>query len=210
MEFKVFELGPIGTNAIIAYDANLGRAIVFDAPAGAFDTVSRFAEEHDLAIEALLLTHGHWDHMLDAHLFKTADVPVFAHRDDEFLLENPEAMAAFSIPGLTFNAVQVDTWVMPGETIELLDVKWEVRHVPGHCPGSLLFYHRDSETAIVGDAIFAGSVGRTDLPGGDFSLLERSIRTQVYTLPEATVLYPGHGPETSVHAEKATNPFIRV
>ncbi|MEM9026226.1 MAG: MBL fold metallo-hydrolase [Verrucomicrobiota bacterium] len=210
MEFKVFELGPIGTNAIIAYDASLGRAIVFDAPAGAFDTISRFVEEHDLAIEGLLLTHGHWDHMLDAHLFKAAYVPVFAHRDDQFLLENPEAMASFSIPGLTFNAVHVDTWVMPGETIELLGVQWEVRHVPGHCPGSLLFYHRDSETAIVGDAIFAGSIGRTDLPGGDFSLLERSIRTQVYTLPEGTVLYPGHGPETSVHAEKATNPFVRV
>lgn len=210
MEFKVFELGPIGTNAILAYEPSLGRAVVFDAPAGAFDTISRFVEEHDLAIDALLLTHGHWDHMLDAHLFKAADVPVYAHKDDKFLLENPEAMASFSIPGISFNSVSVDTWLTPGETVELLEAAWEIRHVPGHCPGSLLFYHSASDTAIVGDAIFAGSVGRTDLPGGDFSVLERSIRTQVYTLPEETILYPGHGPETSVNAEKASNPFVRV
>ncbi|MGB0372428.1 MAG: MBL fold metallo-hydrolase [Opitutales bacterium] len=210
MEFKVFELGPIGTNAIVAYDLGLGKALVFDAPGGAFDTISRFVQEKDLEIEALLLTHGHWDHMLDAYLFKTAGIPVLAHQDDQYLLENPEAMASFSLPGLSFNPVEVDKWVMPGDTIELLGQNWEVRHVPGHCPGSILFYHPDSQTAIVGDAIFAGSVGRTDLPGGDFSVLERSIRTQVYTLPEATVLYPGHGPETSVHVEKATNPFVRV
>jgi glyoxylase-like metal-dependent hydrolase (beta-lactamase superfamily II) len=85
----------------------------------------------------------------------------------------------------------------------------EVRHVPGHCPGNILIYAPAQEAAFVGDVIFAGSVGRYDLPGGDFAVLERSIREQVYTLPEGTTLYPGHGSTTTVAQEKSSNPFVR-
>lgn len=210
MEFKVFELGPIGTNAILAFDRSLGKALLFDAPGDSFEVVKAFTQTNGLELEALLLTHGHWDHMLDASLFKNAGVPVLAHKDDQYLLEHPEAMATFAFPGMAFNAVKVDTWLTPGFTLSFLEKKWEVRHVPGHCPGSLLFYNAESDTAIVGDAIFAGGVGRSDLPGGDFASLEWSIKTQIYTLPEETTLYPGHGPDTTVGRERVGNPFVRM
>ena len=84
----------------------------------------------------------------------------------------------------------------------------EVRHVPGHCPGNVLFYFSDAGAAFVGDALFAGSIGRTDLPGGSFASLEKAIRTQIYTLPDETLVYPGHGPDTTVGAEKSTNPYV--
>jgi glyoxylase-like metal-dependent hydrolase (beta-lactamase superfamily II) len=89
-----------------------------------------------------------------------------------------------------------------------LGAEFEVRHVPGHCAGNILFYLRAGGLAFVGDALFARSVGRTDLPGGSFEVLERSIRTQLYTLPDETIVYPGHGPATTVGAEKAGNPYV--
>jgi glyoxylase-like metal-dependent hydrolase (beta-lactamase superfamily II) len=93
--------------------------------------------------------------------------------------------------------------------LEVAGLRFEVRHVPGHAPGNVLFYNAEANAAFVGDAIFAGSVGRPDLPGGDWPQLENSIRTQIYTLPEGTVLYPGHGPVTTVARERATNRFVR-
>ena len=210
VEFKVFELGPIGTNAILAFDREQGNAVVFDAPGDAFEVVNGFAQENGLKIEALLLTHGHWDHMLDAHLFEKAGVPAYAHADDRLFFEKPEIMASYSMPGIEFVAVEIDGWLTPRENIDYLGESWQVRHVPGHCPGSLLFYSAQSDAAIVGDAIFAGSIGRVDLPGGDFTTLEKSIRTQIYTLPDDTTLFPGHGPKTSVRIEKASNPYVNA
>ena len=124
-------------------------------------------------------------------------------------IETPEVMELFVVPGLRLEAAKIDRVVAQGDTFELLGDTVEVRHVPGHCPGNVLFLFRNSGAAFVGDAIFAGSVGRTDFPGGGFEMLEHSIRTQIYTLPDATVLYPGHGPETTVAAEKANNPYVR-
>jgi glyoxylase-like metal-dependent hydrolase (beta-lactamase superfamily II) len=93
--------------------------------------------------------------------------------------------------------------------LEVAGLRFEVRHVPGHAPGNVLFYAPAWKCAFPGDAIFAGSVGRADLPGGDWDQLERSIKEQIYTLPEETVLYPGHGPPTTVGTERRTNSFVR-
>ena len=103
---------------------------------------------------------------------------------------------------------EVDTWVNPGQPLELLGEAVEIRHVPGHAPGSVLFYFPSRGWAFSGDAIFAGGVGRFDLPFGSWPELEHSIRSQIYTLPDHTRLFPGHGPETTVGREKATNPFV--
>ena len=106
-------------------------------------------------------------------------------------------------------AVQVAEKHKGGDQLELLATKMEIRHVPGHCPGNVLVYIASEKAAIVGDVIFAGSVGRYDLPGGDFSVLKKSIKTQVYSLPDETTIYPGHGPVTSVGQEKAGNPYVK-
>jgi len=104
----------------------------------------------------------------------------------------------------------VDHWLAAGERLAAAGATAEVRHVPGHCPGNVLFYFPQSAAAFVGDALFRGSVGRTDLPGADPAVLARSIREQIYTLPGETVVYPGHGPETTVAAEREDNPFVRA
>jgi glyoxylase-like metal-dependent hydrolase (beta-lactamase superfamily II) len=107
------------------------------------------------------------------------------------------------IPG-----VKVDAWLQPGEKLAALGREFEVRHVPGHCPGNVLFYEPAGHAVFVGDALFNGGVGRWDLPGGNYDLLARSIREQIYTLPDETVVFPGHGPRTTVADEKETNPYV--
>jgi glyoxylase-like metal-dependent hydrolase (beta-lactamase superfamily II) len=97
-----------------------------------------------------------------------------------------------------------------GDTFAALGLQVEVRHVPGHCPGNILFYLPVAKLALVGDALFNGSIGRTDLPGGSMEILADSIRRQIYTLPEETIVYPGHGPETTVGEEKTNNPYVRA
>jgi glyoxylase-like metal-dependent hydrolase (beta-lactamase superfamily II) len=99
--------------------------------------------------------------------------------------------------------------VVQAEKLDALGTQAEVRHVPGHCPGNVLFYFPSEGWAFVGDALFKASVGRADLPGGNFHVLEASIRNQIYTLPEQTTVFPGHGSETTVGVEKKTNPYVR-
>lgn len=203
------ELPPIGTNAVLFIDEALGQSIVFDAPQGAYAWASALADKAGCKITGLILTHGHWDHIIDAHRFADAGIPTYAHREDALLFQSPDCMTEYAIPGLELMPVSIRHWLEAGSTVEWLGRKMEVRHIPGHCPGNILIYSEDLSAAVVGDAIFAGSVGRYDLPGGDGLLLMESIRKQIYTLPEATTLYPGHGPTTTVGREKHTNPFVR-
>ena len=208
---KIFtrELGIASTNTFLFINEEAGKAVVFDAPEGSFDWVSEVLEREELALEALYLTHGHYDHILDAWKFREAGIPVHAHRDDRVLIEQAEVQSSFLWEGLELKPVQVDCWLEAGEHLVVLEEPCEVRHVPGHCPGNVLFYFPNLELAVVGDAIFAGSVGRVDLPGGDWRTLENSIRTQIYTLPDSTELLTGHGPPTLVDREKAANAFVR-
>ncbi len=203
------ELPPIGTNAFALIEPERKECVIIDAPLEAYDWATGIAKKHDCKIVALILTHGHWDHMLDGHKFAAAGIPTYGHQADQRMFESPASMASYAIPGLEMQPVPITHWIEGGDTLDLLGTHLEVRHVPGHCPGNVLVYLADEAAAIVGDVIFAGSVGRYDLPGGSFDVLERSIQTQVYTLPDATTIYPGHGPQTTVAVEKAGNPFVR-
>ena len=203
------ELPPIGTNAIALIEPSRQECVIIDAPLEAYDWAVQVAQQHGCKIVALVLTHGHWDHILDGHKFAAAGIPTYGHVDDMEMFEAPAKMASYAIPGLEMLPVQIDHWIKGGDALDLLGDQLEIRHVPGHCPGNILVYLASEQAAIVGDVIFAGSVGRYDLPGGDFSVLDKSIKTQVYTLPDATVIYPGHGPNTSVAQEKRGNPFVR-
>ncbi|WP_308984699.1 MBL fold metallo-hydrolase [Thalassobacterium sedimentorum] len=207
IEFQ--ELPPIGTNAFALIEPSLQQCVIIDAPADAYAWAQQVADKHGCKIVALILTHGHWDHILDGHQFAAAGVPTYGHADDREMFAAPSKMASYAIPGLELKEVPIDHWIQGGDQLELLGTQMEIRHVPGHCPGNVLVYIASEKAAIVGDVIFAGSVGRYDLPGGDFSVLEKSIKTQVYTLPDETTLYPGHGPATSVIQEKASNPYVK-
>ncbi|MDR2430583.1 MAG: MBL fold metallo-hydrolase [Puniceicoccales bacterium] len=215
MEIENFTLGPFETNAWLLTDTTAGRCVLVDAPPGAGKTILPEIRARGLALEALLLTHGHWDHMADAHHFATPGTMVCAHRDDAGCFSNPEHYAPWyrlALPHLTeadFQPVPISNWVEDGGTLPLLGKTWEVRHVPGHCPGNILFFCAQEHAAFPGDAIFAGSVGRSDLPGGSWPVLLKSIRERIYTLPDATALYPGHGSPTRVGDEKRLNPYAR-
>ena len=208
LEIRSFELPPIGTQCYAVINPGKGLIAVFDAPLNAYATVERLAVESGYRLEGLYFTHGHWDHTLDGARFNTEGVPVYAHADDREFFENPQSMASYSIPGLPMPAVEVQHYLDHGQQIEIVGRPVEIRHVPGHSPGSILYWFSGDNFAISGDALFNGSIGRTDFPGCSFDQLAQAIRSQIYTLPEDTVIYPGHGPETRVGPEADGNPFV--
>lgn len=210
MEIEIYELPPIGTNAYLLWDKAREEAVLFDAPAQAWETIEPVLKQHNCKLSALYLTHGHFDHMFGAAAVAEHGAKVYAHKDDAEMLENVDRQMEMFMPGTKVPPVAVDKWLEAGQDIEILGRSVEVRHAPGHCPGSLVFYFKDEGFAIVGDVIFAGSVGRADLPGGSFPVLEKSIREQIYTLPNETRLLPGHGPDTTVGSEKQSNAFVRA
>jgi hydroxyacylglutathione hydrolase len=211
VNLRVLPAGPIETNAYLLTSPERGEAVLIDAPGDVWPEVSEILREEKCRLTELWLTHGHWDHTQGgAEVVRATGAKVRAHRDDQVFIEQPRVMSAFLPPGVTLEPIKVDHWIAAGDRIEALGTVADVRHVPGHCPGNVLFYFATSGSAFVGDALFKGSIGRTDLPGGNHAQLERSIREQIYTLPDATVVYPGHGEPTSVGAEKAYNPYVRL
>lgn len=209
MNLHILSSGPIGTNGYLLTASERGVAILIDAPGDIMDLVQPLLEREKCVLQELWITHGHWDHTQDAaKVVRATGAKVRAHPDDKALIENPALMSAFLMPGLALEPLSVDYWMEQGAVFSAFGMKVEVRHVPGHCPGNILFYFAELKAAFVGDALFNGSVGRSDLPGGDFGVLEKSIRTQIYTLPDDTVVYAGHGDSTSVGDEKESNPYV--
>ncbi|MCX6955635.1 MAG: MBL fold metallo-hydrolase [Verrucomicrobia bacterium] len=209
MNLHVLPAGPIQTNAYLLTAPERGEAILIDAPGDVWAEVEPILQQENCKLSELWLTHGHWDHMQGgAEIVRRTGAKVLAHAADRILIETPEIMERFMGERMNLEAVKVDRWISQGEVLPAFGLEVEVRHVPGHCPGNVLFYFAVAGAAFVGDALFNGSIGRTDLPGGNFAELEKSVREQIYTLPEKTVVFPGHGPRTTVAHERATNPYI--
>ena len=203
------ELGPIATNAYLLWEEGGKEAILIDAPPGCSDAISGIMEREHLTLSAIWLTHGHWDHMAGASALAGEGVEVLGHSGDKMLFEQPAVMSTFAMPGMEFSPIGITRWIEEGESLDLWGRKVSIFHCPGHCPGNVVFWIPEEEICFVGDVIFSGSIGRADLPGGDFATLERSIREKIYGLPNHTKLLPGHGPDTSVEIEKESNPFVR-
>lgn len=215
LKLHVLPSGLIQTNAYLLTDAATQEAVLMDAPAGVWGKVEPILAKEGCRLTQLWITHGHWDHMDGAaEVVRAANVPVVAHKADQPLLETPEVMeervGRMMGMRLRLEAVKVTRWVDAGDRLPAFGMEVEVRHVPGHCPGNILFYFAEIQSAFVGDALFAGSVGRTDLPGGDSQTLLDSIRRDIYSLPDETKVYPGHGPATTVGREKKSNPYVRA
>lgn len=210
MKLHVLPAGAIATNAYLLTDSERGEAVLIDAPGDVWEQVGPILGEEEVMLAGVWLTHGHWDHMQGAaEVVRRTGAKVLGHAADRMLIETPEVMEVVMGGRVKLEAVRGTRWIEAGEVLDALGQRVEVRHVPGHCPGNVLFHFGGLRAAFVGDAIFRGSVGRTDLPGGSMDILERSIREQIYTLPDETTLYPGHGPATTVGAEKASNPYVR-
>ncbi|GAB4541718.1 MAG: MBL fold metallo-hydrolase [Anaerolineales bacterium] len=203
-----FTLGPVSTNAYLIADPQMKEAAVID-PAWDGDLILKAAQERGWRIGHLWYTHAHFDHIGGAAAIADSLNPlplVALHPDDHVLWRagGGGALYGFNIdpgPEPTVDFVH-------GMTLHLGANELEVRHAPGHTPGLCVFYCAQEKICFCGDLIFKGSVGRTDLPGGDWNALEASIREQIFTLPDETRLLSGHGEETTVGYEKRNNPFI--
>jgi len=161
-------------------------------------------------LAAILNTHGHLDHVAGNEAMKERfpDAPIMIGRGDAALLEDPELNLSAGY-GFPMTSPPADRLLDHGEVLELAGLRWEVREIPGHSPGHVVFVAVDLEPVVVlgGDVLFQGSIGRTDFPGGSLETLLSGIREHLYTLPDSTIVLPGHGPRTTVGAEKRSNPF---
>lgn len=211
MNLHVLPAGPIQTNAYLLTAPERGEAVLIDAPGEVWADVGPILASEKCKLTELWLTHGHWDHTQGgAEVVRETGAKVRAHRDDQVLIETPQVMSAFLERGIKLEPIKVDHWLAQGEVLTALGLAVEVRHVPGHCPGNVLFYFEKAAAAFVGDALFNGSIGRTDLPLGNHEQLLQAIRAQIYTLPGATTVFPGHGEPTTVEREMKTNPYVRA
>lgn len=209
MKIHVLPSGPLQTIGYLLTEASRGEAVLVDAPGGILAKILPVLAKEACTLKELWLTHGHWDHTQEAaKLVMETGARVLGHADDRILFENPAIMEERMGQKLGLEPVRVDRWVVPGERLSALGREFTVRHVPGHCPGNVLFYQPEAKVAFVGDALFKSGVGRWDFPGGDFDVLARSIREQIYTLPDDTIVFPGHGPRTTVETEKTGNPYV--
>jgi glyoxylase-like metal-dependent hydrolase (beta-lactamase superfamily II) len=210
MKLHVLPAGPIETNAFLLTDAARGEAILIDAPGGIMAIIEPILSQEKCRLVELWLTHGHWDHTQDAAIVvRATGAKTRGHLADKAFFETPQIMSAFLSSRIKLEPLLIDHWVAQGDRFSALGRTIEVRHVPGHCPGNVLFYFANEGAAFVGDALFAGSIGRTDFPGCGLDILLKSIREQIYTLPDGTAVYPGHGPATTVGTEKRSNPHVR-
>ncbi len=199
------------TNTWVVAAETGGLAVLVDAPPDPAGILA-LLNKHNLQLAGLILTHGHVDHMgAAAGVGSATGATVYVHPDDDFLSLDPqrqvEGLFGGLVPG-TFEPIRERHDLAHGETLNLAGLDLEILHTPGHTPGHVCVYLDTEGWLFSGDQLFAGSIGRTDLPGGSHSALMESMRTQVLPLPDETRVLPGHGPETTVGRERRTNPFL--
>lgn len=210
-EVKVFEFNPFAENTYVVYDET-GDCVIFDP--GCYTLEERealegFVTANKLRPLRLINTHCHLDHIFgNTFVANTWGLGLEIHRDELPLLERfPQICKMYGIP-FAEESPPPARFIEAGEVIEFGNSRLEVLFTPGHSPASLSFYCREGTFVIAGDVLFFESIGRTDLPGGDFNTLLTSIRTQLFTLPDETLVYSGHGPATTIRHEKEYNPFL--
>lgn len=216
-----FPAGPWGTNCYVVATGPGEECVVVDPGMDAAPGVAEVVREHRLRPAAVLVTHGHIDHMFSVTPVSGAyDATAYIHPDDRHLLTDP--FAGMSVESASMLLGAEHSFAEPDEVVELSDaaelevagLSFTVDHTPGHTPGSITFRspydgaEGISQVMFAGDLLFAGSIGRTDLPGGDHPAMVTSLRTKVLPLPDDVVVLPGHGSQTSIGRERATNPFL--
>lgn len=207
MILHAIESGPVGTIGYVAADEQTREAVVIDVPPDSLPRFRRLLAEQELTPVGVVLTHGHFDHVGDvAALAREHGAPVFIHRLDLPMLEEPDA----SFPGLDLHieGMTTDHLIEGGDVLECGRLRLRVIHAPGHTRGHVVLYEMREGVLFSGDVLFHMSIGRTDLPGGDYDTLLEAITRRLLVLPEETRVYPGHGAPTSIGFEREHNPFI--
>jgi hydroxyacylglutathione hydrolase len=208
MILEMLTVGPFQENCYLIGDEAAGVGAIVD-PGDEAARIAMAVEEMDLEVGSIIVTHAHIDHVgAVAALVDEYACPVLMHAEAEPMLKQLPTQAIMM--GLKFGKVPgVDHHISDDEVLEVGDLRLSSLYTPGHAPGHLAFYIEDEGLVLSGDALFAGSVGRVDLPGGSMEVLMRSIEERLLTLPEETTVYPGHGPQTEIGNERASNPFLQ-
>lgn len=213
MRIAKFEFSLFGINTYVVWDPETRKCAVVDP--GMIDdrernAIRNFIDREKLSVEHIINTHLHVDHAIgDSFAVKEFGAPVLAHRGDEPLGADLRQQARMFQIQEEVDNVSVSTYIEDGDVVRVGNGSLQVLHVPGHSKGSIALYDKEGGYVLVGDALFYGSVGRTDLPGGDMDELLASIRGKLLALPDDTVVYPGHGPATTIGRERMYNPFLR-
>ncbi|ASB88378.1 MBL fold metallo-hydrolase [Bacillus sonorensis] len=207
MKWRRMPLGPIQTNAYILSNDD-GTCLIFD-PGSEAGKLNAYIKEKGLTPLAVLLTHAHFDHIgaVDK-VRKEWNIPVYVHENEAEWLTDPSLNGSALLTGQQITAEKADRLIDEENELKIGSFKLQVLFTPGHSPGSVSYYVQEENMIISGDVLFKGSVGRTDLPGGNHDVLMDSIHKKLLSLPEETLVLSGHGPETDLMTEQEQNPFI--
>jgi glyoxylase-like metal-dependent hydrolase (beta-lactamase superfamily II) len=207
MIHEIFPVGPLQCNCSIVGDETSREAMVID-PGDDIDEILALIAKHNLRVKQIVITHAHIDHVGGATKLRAATgAPILLNQNDYALLKMLDAQAAWvgmKSPG----KVEIDQSVEQADTVRAGSITANVLHTPGHTEGSICLYFPAEKTLVAGDTLFAGSIGRTDLPGGSFEKIIQSLHGTVMALPDETVVVPGHGPLTTIGEERESNPFL--
>ena len=209
MIIRSMPLGPLQANCFIVGCEQTRQAAAID-PGGDADRILSALKKDNLTLAAIINTHGHFDHVgANMALKQATDAQLMIHKlDAPMLAYAPQSAAAWGLRA--DDSPEPDRLLEDGDIVACGRLQFEVIHTPGHSPGGSCFYIKDENVVFVGDTLFAGSIGRTDLPGGDFDTLIRSIQTRLFVLPDATKVYNGHMELTTIGEEKRYNPFCKM
>lgn len=207
-----FTFNPVQENTYVLYNEK-GECCIIDPGcyfASEEKALTDFIQQNGLKPVLLLNTHCHLDHIFgNKFVSKTYNLKLHLHAQEKAVLEHgPASGQLWQLPFDNYDGELV--FLDEGQTVRIGDDELHILFTPGHSPGSVSFYDKESKFIISGDVLFQGSVGRTDLPGGDFATLEESIKTKLYALPEDVIVYPGHGESTTIGDEMKTNPFVKM
>ncbi|MFO1218532.1 MAG: MBL fold metallo-hydrolase [Burkholderiaceae bacterium] len=208
LHYQTVPVTPFEQNSSIVWCDETMEGAIID-PGGELDVLTAAARDLGVTLKQILLTHAHIDHAGGTGtLARQLKLPIVGpHAGDQFWIDGlPQQSRMFGFPPA--EAFTPDRWLADGDTVQVGRCTLHVRHCPGHTPGHVVFHSAEARRAFVGDVLFAGSIGRTDLPGGDFDTLIASIRERLWPMGDDTVFIPGHGPESSFGHERRSNPFV--
>lgn len=201
--------GPVATNTFLFENVTTREAVVVDAPFDTANAILGFCTQRGLTLSSVYLTHTHWDHTADcAPLIRSTGATLYVHPLDAHRLTDPMKYTVWPLPFSIEPCTSYQTFEH-GHTVEFGAWQWEVLHTPGHTEGGVCFVDHTNKIVVAGDTLFNGSIGRTDLPGGHYDTLIESIVSRLLPLPDDYRVFCGHGPETSIGAERFANPFLR-